>query len=577
MIRIRSWKRTFSIGALGPALFFVVPARGQEAPMVPSKVEMATPHEVAPQPPAASAVPPAPQRPRVVPKPANRLDDATKARLKEAAKSAPPPAAPQTELATPNDKLSKPARLQKDFAGANRFMFELNPNDPPDTNAAASAHRVIEAVNTGLRMTDFNGKSELRISLATLFGEAQSEFIFDPRVLYDRNSPNPRFIVTTLHKVFSPQGSFLHIAVSRSDNPLTFDPSNWCTYKIDASIQDPNIDGAGNPGVRWADFDRTGAGPDALSVVTNEVPFGPIGNGIVTQLRVLDKSVLEDNASACPTSPVYTFDISAKPADSGSAITAYPVQHYTSPTSFPGVSNPAYMIGDGDFGTRDYTIWRITNVASGSPTVDSIHVNSDILLGFEPAPPAKQLGTANVLETGDFRIGGTAGIGDALWATHSNVCNVGGGDEESCIVVLRFEVGQDAAGQMTAAISQSHTLGGDADGVSFWMPAIAVTQDEQTVVTFQTSNPNSFLSTWFTSKSLTDPAYQAPTALTTGTCADPDNGGTGFEVRTGDYVGSMPAPDLKSVWISGERLVPIPPEFGVPNCMWETWIGRAVP
>jgi len=39
----------------------------------------------------------------------------------------------------------------------------------------------------------------------------------------------------------------------------------------------------------------------------------------------------------------------------------------------------------------------------------------------------------------------------------------------------------------------------------------------------------------------------------------------------------MPAPDLKSVWISGERLVPIPPEFGVPNCMWETWIGRAVP
>jgi hypothetical protein len=575
MVRSTSIKRMV---ALAPALFFLVPVLGQAEPMAPSKVETARPHAVAPQPPAASTVPPASQRPKVVHKHERPLDDATKARLKEQALSA-PAVAPQTLLATPDDKASKPARLQKDFAGANRLMPEVDAIDPPDTNAAASAHRVLEAVNSGLRMTDFNGTSELRLSLASMFGEPESTFIFDPRVLYDRNSPNPRFIVTTLQRSFStltPGESWLHVAVSRSDNPLTLGPSDWCTYKIDARQFDPNIDGLGTPGTRWADFDRVGMGPEALSVVTNEFPFGRIGN-IVTQLRVLNKSLLEDNASACPESPVYTFDISAKPADFISAFAAYPVQHYTSPSSFPGASNPAYMIGDSDFGGRDYTIWRITNVAAGAPTVDSIHVNSDILLALEPAPPAKQLGTANVLETGDFGIGGTAGLGDAVWATHSNACNVGGGEEESCIVVLRFVVGQDAAGQMTAAVTQSHTFGGDADGVSFWMPAIAVTKDEQTVVTFQTSSPTTFLSTWFTSKALNDAAYQAPTALTSGTCADPDNGGPGFEIRTGDYVGSMTSPDLKSVWISGERLIPFPPEFGVNICLWETWIGRAVP
>jgi len=556
-------------------LLLLAPAWGQTAPLAPSKVEMAHPHAVAPQAAATLTAPSASGRPKVVPKHERPLDDATKALLTQQAQSA-PAIAPQTQLAAPDDKVSKPARVDKTFAGANRLMPEMDAIDPPDTNAAASAHRVLEAVNSGLRMTDFNGTSELRLSLASMFGEPESEFIFDPRVLYDRNSPNPRFIVATLHKVFSPQQSWLHIAVSRSDNPLTLGPSDWCTYKIDATQFDPNIDGAGTPGTRWADFDRMGMGPDALSVVTSELPFGRIG-GIVTQLRVLNKNLLEDNASACPESPVYTFDISAKPADFTSAFTAYPVQHYTSPSSFPGVTNPAYLIGNSDFGGRDYTIWRITNVAGGSPTVDSIHVNSDILLATEPAPPAKQLGTTNVLETGEFGISGTAGIGDAFWATHSNACNVGGGEQESCIVVLRFTVGQDAFGRMTAAISQSQTFGGAADGVSFWMPAIAVTKDEQTVVTFQTSSPTSFLSTWFTSKSLTDAAYQPPAALTTGSCADPDNGGPGFEVRTGDYVGSMTSPDLKSVWISGERLVHFPPEFGNPTCMWDTWIGRVAP
>jgi len=39
----------------------------------------------------------------------------------------------------------------------------------------------------------------------------------------------------------------------------------------------------------------------------------------------------------------------------------------------------------------------------------------------------------------------------------------------------------------------------------------------------------------------------------------------------------MTSPDLKSVWISGERLVHFPPEFGNPTCMWDTWIGRVAP
>jgi len=569
------------IGMFGVTVMTESPAPAQTTPpLTPSRIDVASPHAVTPQP----SLSPTPQsnsgRSKDLPRHKFKLDDQTRNRLASSALTAPAPSAPQTQLSLADDKggASKPARTQVSLAGANQFMFELAPLDPPDTTLAASANRVIEAVNSGLRITDFGGKSEQRIDLASFFGEAQGEFMFDPRVIYDRNSPNQRFIVATLHRPFNtpePE-SWLHVAVSRSAQPATLNPADWCTYKIDARHFDPDIDGQGNPGYRWADFTRMGTGPDALLVTTNEFPFGNIG-GILTQLRVLNKTLLENNAAACPAAPVYTFDLSSQQENLTSSFTAFPVQHYTNPSSFSGTSNPAYLIGNGLFATRDYTIWRVKNVATGSPTVDFIHVNSDIMLPLSPPPPAKQLGTVNLLESGDPRISGTAAIGDALWATHGNTCNVGGGEEESCVVVLRFTVGQDTAGRMTAAISQSHTFGGAQDGVSFWMPGIAVTQQEQTVVTFQTSSPTSYLSTWYTSKNLTDPAYQTPTVLTTGTCAIPDQPPFVFEARTGDYVGAMSAPDLKSVWIAGERLIPFPPEFGVNSCIWDTWIGRVGP
>ncbi|HXO21964.1 MAG TPA: hypothetical protein VOA87_18775 [Thermoanaerobaculia bacterium] len=140
-----------------------------------------------------------------------------------------------------------------------------------------------------------------------------------------------------------------------------------------------------------------------------------------------------------------------------------------------------------------------------------------------------------------------------------------GNGNQGCIRVLRFDVGQDAQGSPTATIGQQTTFIGPS-GVFYWMPAIAATSTQNTVVPFIYGSTSVFLSSAFTTKGAAATTYPAATTFATGGC--PSN------PRTGDYQGAQTNPnDLASFWIAGEAT----PNAGSCSSVWRTQVVNVTP
>jgi len=105
--------------------------------------------------------------------------------------------------------------------------------------------------------------------------------------------------------------------------------------------------------------------------------------------------------------------------------------------------------------------------------------------------------------------------------------------------------------------------------VYYWMPALAATSTQSTIVVFLTSSPTSSLSSQFTTKSASATLYGPATTLLTGGCND------GFPLgRSGDYQGAQTNPgDLASFWIAGEAT----PAAGQCTTIWTTQIANVTP
>jgi hypothetical protein len=279
--------------------------------------------------------------------------------------------------------------------------------------------------------------------------------------------------------------------------------------------------------------------------------------------------VASNNAGtgSCPSITTFTFQPTTTSGD-GSVFTLQPAQHYTSPTSFSGTTNPAYLVNT-VFGTSNiYRVWRVRNVAGGSPTLQGpVNVFGGFNYGLQPDAP--QTGSAVPLETGDNRLTQAAGLADAVWGVHGTLCNIGGGPNESCVRAVRILVGQ-SGGAFTASIDQQRTIG--TTNEFYWWPGVAVNSEEQTAVPFQYVSPTRTagrLSSWWTTKDLTSSNFEPISSLATGTCAEtltnPD--------RTGDYVGAQTDPsDFHSFWLAGERATSVGG-----SCQWQTRIIKVVP
>jgi hypothetical protein len=213
----------------------------------------------------------------------------------------------------------------------------------------------------------------------------------------------------------------------------------------------------------------------------------------------------------------------------------------------------------------DYRVWRVAN-----PAPSAILQGPVTLAGaanYTIPPNARQSGSSDRLDTGDVRVLQAAGTGNLIEGVHSTGCALGGGENESCVRYVRFNVGCTDTDGIAAAFDQQFTFGGG-DGDFFFWPGTARNIDGQSGIAFQRSSAETFLSAAWCVKPA-DGTCTIVSNFTTGTCAqDPL-----LENRTGDYVGAHTdgGVNFKDFCFGGERAVPL--TLGDERlCLWQTWI-----
>lgn len=427
---------------------------------------------------------------------------------------------------------------------------------PPDTTLARSSTRVVEAVNRGVQLRTLSG-SQLAISdLNAFFGAPTGDgLLFDPKTYYDHIGANERYYVVALQRRLSPRLSRIWLAVSRSQNPGNLSPGSWCRYSFEGRRD------IGTSADSWADYPGLGGGRDALLITTNQFTFTSFAF-TYSIVHAINKETLANNSVTCPALTTMAFQPATSEGDFNT-FTLQPVHHYVAPRSRAETVNPAYLINSFfNGGTNVYRVWQLRNLASGSPSL-ARYDEAVFAQTYNTAPDSPQNGSVNPrVHTGDLRIYSASATSlDEIWAVHTVRCNIGGGDNESCIRVFSMFVG---GFPFQASPGFFITFGGSA-GDFYSFPAVAVNGASQVAVSFQFAGENDFLGTAWAYRN-NGTTMDATGVYGVGNCQLP-NSSLGVS-RAGDYSGAQTTPDsLTTFWLAGERA-----QQTGSSCHWNTRI-----
>jgi hypothetical protein len=434
---------------------------------------------------------------------------------------------------------------------------------PPDTIAGASGTRVVEAVNSAVRLfTKVGGVLQTTNLNAFMGAPVANGRLFDPKVYYDRNATNPRVYVVALQKsgagdtILSNNISRMWVAVSRSPDPTNL-TTNWCRYSIDARSE------IGSTNESWGDYPGIGAGRDSFSMTLNNFRFTDDGFRFA-RIHVWNKNIASNNAISCPTIPRFIFQPSVT-AGNYDLFTIQPAQHYTSPSSGTGTTNPAYYLSTRRGSSNRYHVHRVRNVASGAPTYNLVTI---INRNYGIPPSGSQPGTTTLIDSGDNRMLQVAGIGDSLVGQFTTVCNfTAGTPNESCAITPRVTVGIGIGGVLTASIPEN-TFAGFGNNIFVHHPSIATNIALQSGSTWEYNGPAYRLSSAAMIKNV-NAGWVGVQTYAPGNCSY-TGGGT---FRSGDYSGAQLDPTgLSAFLLAGEQAVTLNA-----TCQWATRVALLRP
>ncbi|HEX8181567.1 MAG TPA: pre-peptidase C-terminal domain-containing protein [Pyrinomonadaceae bacterium] len=408
---------------------------------------------------------------------------------------------------------------------------------PPDPDMAAGPAHVVTVVNSIFAVYDKSGTRLQIDSLTTRFNAVCSTCSpFDPRIAYDPVAN--RWIMIALHHNDGAHESSVLISVSQTSDPT----GQWWNYKLDAVL---NYNGEDT----WADYPDVGfdgitaENGGAVYVTTNQFTFGT-NSSRTAALYILPKSALY---AGTPLNFWRAFD--HRNADNSQSFTLRPAKTY-------GNSGVEYLTNSRNFGSF-VSVWRV--VPTYPPTPVDWTLQTTINTGPYSIPPeAAQAGCGSSLSTIDNRIYNAVWRNNRLYAAFTEAHDWGGGG--GTVAAIRYL----KINTTTNAAEINQTYG--ADGVSYYLPAIAVDSADNIVLVFARSGFGEFGSLRYTGRLTTDTQIQSSTELKAGVqCL---TGG-----RYGDYQGAAVDPaDPTKVWVYGQWAADTPPASSVWD--WGTWIGQ---
>jgi hypothetical protein len=412
------------------------------------------------------------------------------------------------------------------FSGTSVSWDGLNSNTgcpsgcfPPDVTVAASEDHVVEMVNVALQVWDKSGTSLVTTPLSSFYGSG-SDFIFDPKIVYDRLSGH-WFGALANAKDLDPATGQDHcdttstcsilIAVSTTNNPL--DP--WSIYEFPFPGYFPD-----QPIIATSD--------DKLAISVNDFDNAQCSNGCA-QVYVADKAAMiaGTTVSYQSTSPDPTV-FSIHPAQSLSSSSCVNMISTINPTGSSQL--------------------RLDN-ACGNPATGSVIFNhvGDITMSASQVPPnARQIG--GTIETNDARIQTAVYSAGKIWTGFNDACSVDGSTFQACARLVKIDM-------PTMSLDVDTYIA--ATDIDTYFPAVTMNNIGDLLVILGTSGPSSNPSLLVGGD---NPWNFVDLVVGSDKVSEP---------RYGDYFGAGQDPSgQSSAWVAGEYGTSALPDH------WSTFVGK---
>jgi hypothetical protein len=272
---------------------------------------------------------------------------------------------------------------------------------PPDPHGAAGPFHVVNVVNTMIQWFTKAGVASPYQSLNGFFspiGPPLGTSTFDPKVLYDQYAD--RFVVVTLERTTAPTGSYILVAVSKTNDPNL----GWWYGAINSKLLIGGVE-------HWADYPGLAVDDKAIYITNNMFSFPGAYGG--SRLWIVDKNPLYAGGALSST----LHDPYTAAGIPGFATTTMPSHMYgaalppnmgTYLVSYSGLTN------GGPGGIEFVAVIEVTSPL-GVPAFTSAFVpctdieNVGGIYGWPALPDAPQLGTGILVEVNDRR------ALDAVW------------------------------------------------------------------------------------------------------------------------------------------------------------------
>ena len=277
--------------------------------------------------------------------------------------------------------LAPPVLIGPNFNGVSEIPSCGGLCAPPDTHGAVGLKHFVEVTNSRISVYNKGGGLVKAFSLSSFFGV--SEFVFDPRAVYDRTWN--RFVIVATRAPASdvdPIRKF-YLAVSQTSNP----GGAYWKYTVFFS---------GNPGDIW-DYPQLGMDQDAVMITGNIFDGG--GSFVGASMMPVAKARVYNGLG---------FSV---PLFTGLAATLAP----------PIVldQNAGTFLVAAEIADIDLDLYIGENLSQ--PAAASLTLQSSIPVTAYALPPnAPQPGTGAVLDTLDNRFqNASTQIGNSLWNVHT--------------------------------------------------------------------------------------------------------------------------------------------------------------
>ncbi|MEO6579304.1 MAG: hypothetical protein ABIO99_10460 [Candidatus Limnocylindria bacterium] len=469
-------------------------------------------------------------------------------------------------------------------AGSGAFTNTQFSLEPPDQALCVGGGKILESVNTALRVRTTGGANATSaVPLNQFFGltpeinratGVYGDFTSDPKCYYD--APTQRWFVTLLQAdIDPPTGAFtgrtsVLIAVSQTADPA----GAYSFYKIDTTNDGANgtPSHAGCPCL--GDQPLIGADANGFYISTNEFPLFADGfNG--TMIYAMSKTALAAGGGTLPTVVSFFEPILAEGY-------AYSVQPATTP---PGAAYASegngteYFLSALDFnGNTDnrIAVWALSNTASlatASPSVTlTNHVIASETYGQPPAVIQKdgptplrdllkskisvQIGLLGkpsserltLLNSNDDRMNQTVYANGQIWGAVNTVVKSPTGPTRTGIAYFIVNAA-------SATMARQGYVSVDTDSVMF--PAVAVNASGAGVMSFTLAGPNTYPSAAYVR--LNAASGHGPVQVAKAGVG-PADGFTGYislvggnVERWGDY-GAAVADESGTIWFAAESI-----------------------